>query len=170
MQNLSMFDDWEQSVDSIDTRATGPHIDVVKMDFVEAESMTWQELFDGFDTLNAITYSSGIGFIYQLLDKFDDAEIIFGCDDVISYSLQEIMAYQSKTIESLKSTAGKDVFVSGILQFTDKFFGAFFINAEQLSKFQCSAMKVCIAVHHNGGSFGIQRESRVVKNVDGDDG
>ena len=38
---------------------------------------------------------------------FTDAEIIFGCDEVISYSLQEIMAYQYKTIERMRETAGR---------------------------------------------------------------
>ena len=107
MENLSLFDDVTQVEESFDIASARPHLDVVKMDFIEAESLTWQELFEGFDTLHAITYSSGIGFVYQLLEKFSDAEIIFGCDEVISYSLQEIMAYQCKTIERMKDTAGK---------------------------------------------------------------
>ena len=107
MENLSLFDEITQVEDSLNLAAARPHLDVVKMDFVEAESVTWQELFEGFDTLHAITYSSGIGFVYQLLEKFSDAEIIFGCDEVISYSLQEIMAYQCKTIERMKDTASK---------------------------------------------------------------
>lgn len=53
------------------------------------------------------TYSSGIGFVYQLLEMFQKAEIVFGCDEVISYSLQEIMAYQCKTIERLRESASK---------------------------------------------------------------
>ena len=107
MENLSLFDDVSQIEESINIAFTRPHLDVVKMDFVEAESVTWQELFEGFDTLHAITYSSGIGFIYQLLEKFSNAEIIFGCDEVISYSLQEIIAYQYKTIERMKETASQ---------------------------------------------------------------
>lgn len=107
MENLSLFDEITQNEESLNLAAARPHLDVVKMDFVEAESVTWQELFEGFDTLHAITYSSGIGFVYQLLEKFSDAEIIFGCDEVISYSLQEIMAYQCKTIERMKDTASK---------------------------------------------------------------
>ena len=105
MENLSLFDEITQTEESLNLAAVRPHLDVVKMDFVEAESVTWQELFEGFDTLHAITYSSGIGFVYQLLEKFSDAEIIFGSDAVISYSLQEIMAYQCNTIERMKDTA-----------------------------------------------------------------
>lgn len=82
-------------------------IDVVQMEFVGAESLRWEELFAGFDKLYAITYSSGIGFICALLQKFKYAEVIFGFDEVMAYSLQEIMAYQYKTIERLRATSNK---------------------------------------------------------------
>jgi hypothetical protein len=38
---------------------------------------------------------------------FQEAEIIFGCDEVISYSLQEVMAYQCKLVERMRERAGK---------------------------------------------------------------
>lgn len=79
-------------------------LDVVKMDYVGAESITWRELFSGYDSIKAITFSSGIGFVYQLLDLFKDAEIIFGCEEVMSYTLQEIMAYQAKLMERIRKT------------------------------------------------------------------
>lgn len=103
MDNFGIFDD----MDLFEAASDNQKLDVVKMDFLEAESITWHELFDTFDTLHAITYSSGIGFVYQLLEKFKNAEIIFGCDAVISFSLQEIMAYQAKVIEKMRQTAGK---------------------------------------------------------------
>ncbi len=77
------------------------NIDVVKMDFLEAETTTWHELFSGYNRLYAITYSSGMGFIYELLKRFNYSEIIFGFDGVMSYNIQEIMAYQQKTIERI---------------------------------------------------------------------
>ena len=109
IENLSLFEadePLEITMDSlIDMRKNT--LDVVRLDYVEAQTMTWQELFAGFDTLHAITYSSGISFVCQLLNQFETAEIIFGCEDVISYSLQEIMAYQSKLIERLRTSASK---------------------------------------------------------------
>ena len=109
MENLSLFETEEHvelTMDElIDTKRRS--LDVVKLDYVGAETMTWQELFSGFDSLHAITYSSGIGFVCQLLNQFESAEIIFGCEDVISYSLQEVMAYQSKLIERLRTSASK---------------------------------------------------------------
>ena len=81
-----------------------PRLDVVKLDYVESDSLTWRELFAGFNRMRAITFSSGIGFVYQLLGLFKDAEIIFGCEEVMSYTLQEIMAYQAKLMERIRKT------------------------------------------------------------------
>lgn len=106
MENLSLFD-WEESEQERMPQNHGGDLDVVKMAFLAAETLSWKELFSGFDTLHAVTYSSSIGFVYQLLEMFQEAEIVFGCDEVISYSLQEIMAYQCKTIERLRESAGK---------------------------------------------------------------
>lgn len=106
MENLSLFN-WESAEQEQMPQNNSGNLDVVKMEFLEAETLSWKELFSGFDTLHAITYSSGIGFVYQLLEMFQKAEIVFGCDEVISYSLQEIMAYQCKTIERLRESASK---------------------------------------------------------------
>ncbi len=106
METLSLFDMPDVVQEKIGVQSSAS-LDVVKMEFSGAETLSWQELFSGFDTLHAITYSSGIDFVYQLIDLFEDVEILFGCDEVISYSLQEVMAYQCKMVERLKETAGK---------------------------------------------------------------
>ncbi len=106
MENLSLFDMTESGQQQINIQPSAS-LDVVKMIFDGAESCTWPELFSGFDTLHAITYSSGIDFVYQLIDLFEQAEILFGCDEVISYSLQEVMAYQCKMVERMRDTASK---------------------------------------------------------------
>ena len=106
METLSLFDMVEEVQQKMDI-SSSCSLDVVRMEFAGAETCTWQELFSGFDTLHAITYSSGIDFVYQLIDLFEDAEILFGCDEVISYSLQEVMAYQCKMVERMRSTASK---------------------------------------------------------------
>ena len=106
MENLSLFDTSEGIQEQIHAQPLAS-LDVVKMEFAGAETLSWQELFSGFDTLHAITYSSGIDFVYQLIDLFEKAEILFGCDEVISFSLQEVMAYQCKMIERMRDTASK---------------------------------------------------------------
>ena len=79
-------------------------LDIVKFDYVASETMTWRELFSGFDELKAITFSSGIAFVYRLLDCFADAEIIFGCEEVMSNTVQEVMAFQAKLMERIRET------------------------------------------------------------------
>jgi len=103
-ENITMFDtdSKNEQLHINDSLSNFGKIDVVKMDFVEAETLSWDDLFDGYDSLYAITYSSGISFVCELLDKFSYSEIIFGNEDVMTYSLQEVMAYQLKTIERIR--------------------------------------------------------------------
>lgn len=79
MENMSLFNQSDDLISSAQTSfLRSSKLDVVQMDFLEAQTMSWEELFSGFDCLHAITYSSGIGFVYNLLQKFEKAEIIFG--------------------------------------------------------------------------------------------
>lgn len=104
MENLSLFD--LQSGTDKKVSSAG-NLDVVEMEFKEVHTLEWQELFGGFDTLHAIVYSSSIKFVYQLLEQFEYAEILFGSESIMEYSFQEIMAYQCKTVERLRDTADK---------------------------------------------------------------
>jgi GTPase SAR1 family protein len=100
--NLSLFDDIFEVQE-----APSSKIDVVKLNYVSAESLTWQELFAGFNELYAVTFSSGINFVYALLDMFDKAEIVFGSEAVMSYSMQEIMAYQEQLLSRMRNAIGE---------------------------------------------------------------
>ena len=119
--NISLFEEAD-SPKAINAKK----LDVVKLVFDHAESMTWQELFSGFDHLFAITFSSGINFLYKALELFDTAQVIFGCEDVMSYSLQEVMAFQNKLIERIreKDSKKKDYLFSRIEEGSVRFFVA----------------------------------------------
>lgn len=131
MENLSLFGEIEQVNGKQSVLGVSGSLDVVKMEYLEAESLSWQELFSGFDSLRAITYSSGISFVCQLVNMFDDVEVIFGCEDVISYSLQEIMAYQCKMLDRIRDTAGK--MKINLLERIDNDTLHFYIAREKLS-------------------------------------
>lgn len=75
---------------------------IVHLGFTSIEDMTWEELFSGFDYLKAITYSSSISFISELVDKFVEAEIIFGNESIISYKLEEIISFQKISLNLIK--------------------------------------------------------------------
>jgi len=104
--NISLFDNRDDEQMSLTD--TSGKLDIVYVKYVDVKSMTWEDLFDGYDYLHAITYSSGIDFICKLLKKFETAEIIFGSDDILSYSMKEIMAFQLKTIERLRDRMSKN--------------------------------------------------------------
>lgn len=98
-EQMSFFSD-----DNVAPENTGGKIDVAKLEFVEGQSTTWQKLFSGFDTLKAITYSSSVGFVSNLIDLFTDAEILLGCEQVMSFTMDTILAFQEKTIEKIRSS------------------------------------------------------------------
>lgn len=98
-EQMSFFSD-----DNVAPENTGGKIDVAKLEFVEGQSTTWQKLFSGFDTLKAITYSSSVGFVSNLIDIFTDAEILLGCEQVMSFTMDTILAFQEKTIEKIRSS------------------------------------------------------------------
>jgi hypothetical protein len=93
--NYSMFDNCPQEMPS-------PKIDVVKLSYISSETVTWQDLFEGYNELYAITFSSGINFVYTLLDMFEKAEVVFGIEAVMSNSIQEIMAYQINLLSRMR--------------------------------------------------------------------
>ena len=123
--NLSLFDIYE-SQDMPSSK-----IDVVKLSYITSESVTWQELFEGYNELYAVTFSSGINFVYILLDMFEKAEIVFGNEAVISYSMQEIMAYQNMLLTRMREAAGEKR--QKLLNRIDDGSVRFYVAREQLS-------------------------------------
>lgn len=101
-EQLSLFGDEPANAAQQTVNSNGK-LTVTQLAFVEGTEMTWKELFSGFDSLYAITYSSGLGFVTELVNLFENAEIIFGCEQVMSYTLSEIMAFQAKLMEKIRS-------------------------------------------------------------------
>ena len=57
---------------------------VVKALYTDTVETNWEDLFDGFDRLYAITFSSGIEFVNKVINKFSYAEVVFGCEKIIT--------------------------------------------------------------------------------------
>lgn len=100
MEFISMFDETDTTLSN-----TG-ELKIMNLNYVNSEFATWEDLFTGYDTLYAVTYSSSIGFISKLLSKFKDIEIIFGFEKVLN-GLDDIMAYQQVTLEELRDVFSK---------------------------------------------------------------
>lgn len=74
---------------------------VVKAKYEEAKETCWEELFDGYDKLYAITFSSGIDFASRVINMFPYAEVIFGCEKIVSNDIATIMSVQIDSIQRL---------------------------------------------------------------------
>ncbi|MBR4769426.1 MAG: phospholipase D family protein [Clostridia bacterium] len=110
---------------------TDSKVFVVEAEYKGAQSVTWQELFSGYDHLLAITYSSGLSFVCDLLSLFEDAEVLFGNENVMSYSLQTVMAYQNAFIDTIRNTkSGKK---KKLLDRIEKGTVRFYVARRQLS-------------------------------------
>lgn len=125
--NLSMFDT-DEAQERFDSNNK---IDVVKMEYIGAESVEWKELFDGFDKLYAITFSSGINFVYKLLNMFEYSEVIFGCEGVLSYNMSEVIAYQNNLIEKMREKASQSKI--NLLDKIDSGNAKFYVARKQIS-------------------------------------
>ena len=92
---MSLIDIFEQN----NIASVSSNLKVVKAQYIADINTDWEALFSGFDKLYAITFSSGIGFINKVIDKFQSAEIIFGCEQVLQMDLAAILAMQINSIQ-----------------------------------------------------------------------
>ena len=95
---------------------------VFRAELLGSGEETWQELFAGFDTLKAITFSSSLEFLLQLAEGFGDVEIVFGSESILSkehlaltqatqtfqsYGFADALADQKALIEALSRLLGR---------------------------------------------------------------
>lgn len=117
--NTSLFEEEE-------TFEKHNNLDIIKLEYQSNYLSNWHDLFDGFSTLHAITFSSQTSFLVQLIKKFEYVEIIFGNETVISSDIEQIMAYQHRVIEEIASqnSKTKEYFYSRIREGSLKFYVA----------------------------------------------
>lgn len=76
-------------------------IEVVHATFNESNHCNWRDLFEGYDELYGITYSSGIQFVEKVIDMFEYTELIFGCEDLVDGDFALVMSLHMKMAEKL---------------------------------------------------------------------
>ena len=79
-------------------------LEVISCAYNSNHRITWQELFNGYDELYAITFSSGIDFTAKLISKFEYAEIIYGCSEILNSQIATIIAAQRNIIEIISKS------------------------------------------------------------------
>ena len=97
MGQISLFDYENEDVPN-DLRKNN----IRKVKYLKTEQFDCDELFSGYKRLRAITFSYDLRFINKIAKKFKKVEIIFGCDALVNYDLNVIMANQKATIENIK--------------------------------------------------------------------
>lgn len=71
-----------------DTEENKSLLHVVRTQFICEERKTWEELFEGYDKLYALTYSTDCRFMKKLFQKFEYSEVIFGFPNVLNKETQ----------------------------------------------------------------------------------
>ncbi|WP_010518016.1 hypothetical protein [Komagataeibacter oboediens] len=81
----------------------------------------WLDVFAGFSTLRAITFSSSLEFLLDLAEQFEDMEIIFGAEHILTkthlalvqasqvfedYGFRDCLADQKSLVEGLRQLLG----------------------------------------------------------------
>jgi hypothetical protein len=87
-------------------------LDVSFARLVRQEQLSWPELFEGFETLRAITYSSSASFIRDLFSQLREIEVIFGSDVSVPGDIARLFAAQEAGVEPIRnelSRAGKEL-------------------------------------------------------------
>jgi hypothetical protein len=82
-------------------------LDVTFAKFLKHERLDGRSLFEGFETLRAVTYSSSAGFIRDLFGSLQEIEVIFGSDISIKGDLARLTAAQQAGVESIKDEFGR---------------------------------------------------------------
>jgi hypothetical protein len=72
---------------------------VFRAELLSCDQASWEELFDGFTTLQAITFSSSLEMLLRLADRLDDMEIVFGSESILSRE-HVALAHASQTIQA----------------------------------------------------------------------
>lgn len=72
--------------------------------YLDCRDLTDDEIFDGFDELEVMTYSYGLKFIEQISDKFKKVTVLLGCPNIVSSDARTLVyATQEKAMADIRS-------------------------------------------------------------------
>jgi hypothetical protein len=95
---------------------------VFRADLIACDQASWEDLFDGFTSLHAITFSSSLEMLLRLADRLDEMEIVFGSESILSrehlalaqashtvraYGFADALADQKALVEALARLLGR---------------------------------------------------------------
>ena len=77
-------------------------LEVVEMKFIDRRLSSSRELFSGFKYLHVLTFSYDLDFINTIAKNFENVEIILGCEALVKFDLQTVMAFQTRSLQLIK--------------------------------------------------------------------
>ena len=86
------------------------NLKVFKSELVDVEDLSIDELFNGFDSIKAITFSYDIGFMDYLMRFFQYGEIILGADFMVQKDgkLNDLLEVVANNYEAAKGVKSKE--------------------------------------------------------------
>jgi len=100
VQNMSLFDtEIDAPASLFSNQAPAGEFTVFRAQLLGSEQTAWPKLFEGFQTLKAITFSSSLEFLIRFIPQFVDAEIVFGSERILSKE-HLALAQASQVIEA----------------------------------------------------------------------
>ncbi len=98
-QQISLFDfETTGEKKSAEKEKTVP---VAKGIISSIEEMTYDQMFDGYTSLKATTFSGGLTFIDKICQKFEKVQLVFGSDKALPTNTEELIMMQQKLCPSL---------------------------------------------------------------------
>lgn len=109
-QPLSLF----QLQDDEPEDAGSSRMKIVRTDSMRVETVDRAtSLFDGFKTMRAITWSYGVGMVVRQMRKFEDVELVFGCnamvDKQVRLSALAPVVTQAEMLKALQNKWGREI-------------------------------------------------------------
>jgi hypothetical protein len=72
---------------------------VFRAELIGSEQASWEDLFDGYTDLKAITFSSSIDLLLRLANRLADMEVVFGSESILSKE-HLALAQASQTVQA----------------------------------------------------------------------
>ena len=86
-------------------KGSGHSIGADFMHFNRREYTTWRDLFNGYQHIHLMTYSIGMPFVDELMDLFDDGEVIIGSNSQLPQSAADLMSLQKNVMDYVSDHA-----------------------------------------------------------------
>ncbi len=80
-------------------RPAAKPLTVFRAELIGSALASWEELFDGYTSLKAITFSSSVELLLRLADRLEDMEVVFGSESILSKE-HLALAQASQTIQA----------------------------------------------------------------------